>query len=716
MGKNVRLYDLARRLGIPSKELVKLVQGEGIEVTSHMSSVDSDTADLILEILGSKESKKEIELVAGMKPVSTLGVEPAKTQQSVTIQSEKSVLKTPEVLPKPEIKLEVSPEDVKAKPKPEVKPEVKKPEKLTPPTKPFIEMTEAITVKELAEKMKIPAPQVIKSLIKMGIMANINQILDIDVAASVADKFGFAVNFIDLEGEQLFQSEKEDESLQRLRSPVVTIMGHVDHGKTSLLDAIRKSRITDTEAGGITQHIGAYKVRLDKGEIVFLDTPGHEAFTAMRARGARVTDIVVLVVAADDGVMPQTVEAIDHAKAAGVPIIVAVNKIDKPNADPQRVKNELTKYDLIPEAWGGKTIFAEISAKQRINLDFLLEMILLQAEIMELKANPDKSAKGTILEARLDKGRGPVATVLVQSGTLKVGDPFVTGIYYGKVRAMIDDMGHKIKEAGPSTPVEVLGLAGVPSAGDSFTVVSDERKARQIAVTRQEKQREEELSKSARVSLEDLYRKIQEGDVQELKLIIKADVQGSVEAITEALEKLGTQQVRLKVIHGAVGAITETDVMLATASNAIILGFNVRPEIKARVYAEKENVDIRLYTVIYNAISDVKKAMEGLLKPTYKEVILGQAEIQEVFFISKIGNVAGCRVTSGRITRGAEVRLIRDGVVIYQGRISSLKRFKDDVREVASGFECGITLENYQDIKVRDIIEAFYYEEVASKL
>jgi translation initiation factor IF-2 len=705
MGKNVRLYDLARRLGIASKDLVKLVQGEGIEVTSHMSSVDSDTADLIMDIFSSSaETKKGMEV--GVKPTPTQEPEPLKVQEK-KVQGKKDATAEGVKEKKPEIKPEV---------KLEVKPETKKPEKPTPPARPTIEMTEAITVKELAEKMGVPPPQVIKSLIKMGIMANINQILDVDAAVAVADKFGFNVKSIDLEGEKLFPGEQEDESLLKPRPPVVTIMGHVDHGKTSLLDAIRKSRITATEAGGITQHIGAYKVRLDKGEIVFLDTPGHEAFTAMRARGARVTDIVVLVVAADDGVMPQTIEAIDHAKAAGVPIIVAINKIDKPNADPQRVKNELTKYDLLPEAWGGNTIFVEISAKQRINLDLLLEMILLQAEMMELKANPDRPAKGTILEARLDKGRGPVATVLVQNGTLRVGDPFVCGLYYGKVRAMIDDMGHKIKEAGPSTPVEVLGLTGVPSAGDSFIVVSDERKARQIALSRQEKQREEELSKSAKVSLEDLYRKIQEGDVQELRLVVKADTQGSVEAIKESLEKLSTPRVRLKVIHGAVGAITETDVMLASASNAIILGFNVRPEVKARISAEKEKVDIRLYSVIYDAISDVKKAMEGLLKPTYKEVILGQAEIQEVFSISKVGMVAGCRVLSGKMVRNAEIRLIRNGVVVHQGRIASLKRFKEDVKEVPSGFECGISLENYNDIKRGDIIEAFSYEEVASKL
>lgn len=700
MGKNVRVYDLARRLGIPSKELIKLVQKEGIEVTSHMSSVDNDTAELIFQIFSLDETKKIKELQE--KELAKVGVSPSRPHREETISPG---LEKPEVLP--EVKPEI---------KPEVKPEVKKPEKLVPPARPSIEMTEAITVKELAEKMGVPAPQVIKSLMKMGIIANINQILDIDAAVSVSSKFGFDIRSIALEGEKLFRSEKEDEGLRRLRPPVVTIMGHVDHGKTSLLDAIRKSRITDREAGGITQHIGAYKVYLDKGEIVFLDTPGHEAFTAMRARGARVTDIVVLVVAADDGVMPQTVEAIDHAKAAGVPIIVAINKIDKPNADPQRIKNELAKYDLVPEEWGGKTIFVEISAKQRINLDTLLEMILLQAEIMELKANPDKPAKGTILEARLDRGRGPVATVLVQSGTLKVGDPFVTGLYYGKVRAMIDDMGHKVKEAAPSTPVEVLGLSGVPSAGDSFIVVSDERKARQIALTRQEKQRREELSKSAKVSLEDLYRKIQEGDIQELKIIVKADVQGSIEAVTETLERLSTQQVRLKVIHGGVGAITETDVMLAAASNALIIGFNVRPEIKARLFAEREKVDIRLYTIIYDAVSDVKKAMEGLLKPTYKEVILGQALIQETFTISKVGTVAGCRVVSGKILRNAEIRLIRNSVIVHQGRIASLKRFKDDVREVTSGFECGISLENYNDIKVGDIIEAFYYEEIASKL
>jgi len=497
---------------------------------------------------------------------------------------------------------------------------------------------------------------------------------------------------------------------------VVTIMGHVDHGKTSLLDAIREANVIAGEAGGITQHIGAYDVELNGRKITFLDTPGHEAFTAMRARGAKVTDIVILVVAADDGVMPQTKEAINHSKAAGVPIIVAINKIDKPDANPERVKRELSEQGLVSEEWGGDTTMVEVSAKQRLNLEGLLEMILLQADVMDLKANPNKAAKGTVVEGKLDKGRGPVATVLVQDGTLKTGDYCVVGVHSGRVRAMQNDRGEKVLEAGPAMPVELIGLSGVPDAGDVFVAMKDERQAKEIATLRQIKQRGLELAKHTKLSLEDLYTKIQAGEVKDLNVIVKGDVQGSVEAVGESLRKLSTAAVRLNVMHSAVGAVNETDINLASASNAIIIGFNVRPEVKAQALAEKEGVDIRLYSIIYNAVDDVKKAMEGLLSPIFKEKYLGRVEVREVFSVPKIGNVAGCYVQDGKVVRNAQVRLLRDNIVVYEGKMSSLRRFKDDVKEAASGYECGIGLENYNDIKQGDIIEAFEMEKMAATL
>jgi translation initiation factor IF-2 len=500
------------------------------------------------------------------------------------------------------------------------------------------------------------------------------------------------------------------------RPPVVTIMGHVDHGKTSLLDAIRETNVIAGEAGGITQHIGAYDVELNGRKITFLDTPGHEAFTAMRARGARVTDIVVLVVAADDGVMPQTREAINHSRAAGVPMIIAINKIDKPDAKPERVKQELMEFGLVSEEWGGDTIFVEVSAKKRTNIPDLLEMVLLQADVLELKANPDKLARGTIVEAKLDKGRGPVATVLVQEGTLKIGDYFVAGVQSGRVRAMQNYRGDKVITAGPSMPVEVIGFTGVPDAGDTFVSLTDEKQAKEIANHRQQKLRETELAKHTKLSLEQLYEKIQKGEVKDLNVIVKADVQGSVEAVSESLRKLSTAAIRLNVLHASVGAITETDVNLASASNAIILGFNVRPEVKSQAHAEKEGVDIRLYNIIYDAVDDIKKAMEGLLEPTLREKHLGRAEIRDIFSVPKIGMVSGSYVLDGKMLRNAQVRLLRDNVVIYQGKMSSLRRFKDDVKEVATGYECGIGLENYNDLKIGDIIEAFEMEKVAGVL
>ncbi len=589
---------------------------------------------------------------------------------------------------------------------------------ITKPRKKIIKLYEGITVKEFADLIGHKSNEVIARLIEMGMMVPVNNPIDVDAAVLIADAFGLKVEVASEKKLEEYIEEVEDvpETLQG-RAPVVTIMGHVDHGKTSLLDAIRKTRVTEGEAGGITQHIGAYVVETNGKKIVFLDTPGHEAFTAMRARGAKVTDIVILVVAADDGIMPQTIEAINHARAANVPIIVAINKIDKPGASPERIRQELTKYGLVPEEWGGQNIVAEVSAKQKIGLDHLLEMILLQAEVLELKANPDKKARGVILEAKLDKGRGPVATVLVQNGTLKQGDTFVCGTFYGRVRLLLNDIGKPLQVAYPSTPVEVIGLSGVPQAGDTFVVAEDEQIARSIATDRQQKQRVAGLEKAKKVTLDELYSQIKDGVVRELKIIIKGDVQGSVEAVNEALERLGTDAVKVRVIHGGVGGITETDVMLAAASNAIITGFNVRPEPKAVTLAEKEKVDIRLYNIIYDAVADVKAAMEGLLEPTFKEHIKGRAEVREVFTIPKIGCIAGSYILDGVISRSATgVRLIRDNIEIYKGKISSLRRFKDDVREVQAGYECGIGIEKFSDIKVGDIIEAFLIEEIAGKL
>lgn len=571
-----------------------------------------------------------------------------------------------------------------------------------------------MTVGEVAKALHKDASEVIKKLLFLGVMATINQELDLDAIELVASEFGVAVEVKIPVEEDKFElvEEQDDEKDLRERPPVVTIMGHVDHGKTTLLDAIRHSSVTEGEAGGITQHIGAYQVEVNGKKITFLDTPGHEAFTTMRARGAQVTDITIIVVAADDGVMPQTVEAISHAKAAGVPIIVAVNKIDKPTADPGKIKQALTEYELVPEEWGGDTIFVEISAKQRIGLENLLEMILLVAEVQEFKANPNKRARGTVIEAELDKGKGPVARILVQHGTLKVGDSFVAGTCFGRVRAMMNDKGKRLKEAGPSSPVEITGLNEVPQAGDPFMVFEDERKARSIAEKRAVTQRQSEMNASARVTLDDLYKHIQEGEIKDLNVIIKADVQGSVEALRSSLEKIEVEGARVKIIHTGAGAITESDIILASASNAIIIGFNVRPEPAAKATAEEEQVDIRLHRIIYNVIEEIEQAMKGILDPEFKETVIGHAEVRNTFKISGVGTIAGCMVTSGKITRNAEVRLIRDGIVIVEGKIDSLKRFKDDAKEVAQGYECGISIEKYNDIKEGDIIEAFVMETV----
>lgn len=579
-----------------------------------------------------------------------------------------------------------------------------------------VKIDDTIVLSDLAKRMGIKANEMIGKLMGLGVMATVNQTIDFETAELVASEFGFEVERAAFEEETLIHAEVDKPEQLLERPPVVTIMGHVDHGKTSLLDVIRKSGIADGEAGGITQHIGAYNVTIENGRIVFLDTPGHEAFTAMRSRGAQVTDIVVLVVAADDGVMPQTVEAINHARAAEVPIIVAVNKIDKPDAEPDRVKRELSEHGILSEDWGGDTIFVHVSAKEKTGIDDLLEMILLQSEVLELKANPDKPAKGHVVESKLDSGRGPVATVLVQEGTLRTGEAVVCGVQYGKIRAMLNDQGKPVKEAGPSMPVEILGLSGVPDAGDELIGLEDEKDARQISLHRGQKQRAKDLAKSSRMSLESLFEKMEEGDVKELNLIIKADVHGSIEALKESLTKLSTSEVKIHVIHSATGTVTESDISLAAVSNAIVLGFNVRPAAKVHEMAAEENVDMRFYDIIYNAIKDIEDAMVGMMEPTYEERILGRAEVRQVFVIPKVGAIGGSFVTDGKIERGRNVRVLRDGIILYDGNLKSLKRFKDDAKEVTSGYECGIGIENYNDIKVGDIIECYNMEEIKPTL
>jgi len=753
----IRIYELAKKLDVSSKVVLNELSKLGIEGKTHTSGIELEIAKTIENALQKKptESLKEVlpspppveKPSEGLKghPVPTIETEPSiEPLKTIVIPEEEEELKVPDRFKK-EIETEKI-EKFKAKPgmqrafqtirkiepkrwheqKPtkrfeKVRPiqkEEKKPAiQLVVPRKKTLKLQEGTTVKEFAELISIKLSDVIKKFMELGYMPTINQPVDTDSALLVAESFGIKLELSSLEEDTIITEVPEDLSKLLPRPPVITIMGHVDHGKTSLLDAIRKTKVIETEAGGITQHIGAYKVNLKGRDIVFLDTPGHEAFTSMRARGAKVTDIVVLVVAADDGVMPQTIEAINHAKAANVPIVVAINKIDKPEANLQKVRNELAGHGIISEEWGGQNIFVEVSAKKGIGIENLLEMILLQAEIMELKANPDKKAKGTIIEAKLDRGRGPVATVLVQSGTLKVSDTFLAGVQAGRVRALIDDTGKRLSKAGPSTPVEVIGFPEVPSAGDIFAIVEDEKRARQIALARQLKQRLADMAKARKLTLDELYAKIKEGEIKELNIIIKGDVQGSVEAIKEALEGIIHPLVKVRVIHSSAGGINESDVMLASASNAIIIGFNVRPELKAYQSAEKEGVDIRLYNVIYDAIEDVKKALEGLLEPTLKEKTVGRAEVRQLFPISRIGTIAGCYVIDGLISRASDgIRVVRDNIVIYDGKIGSLKRFKEDVREVQTGYECGILVENFNDIKVGDMLENYVIEKIATKL
>ncbi len=660
----MRVYELARRLGMNSKDLVRELKELGVEVKTHSSSIDDQTGEEVFNLFS--------------RP-------------------------TPETV-EPVVKEKVEEKEISSE------------EATAPPIQEVI-ITDPITVGELANTLQLTPGSLIKELMAEGKMLSINQLVSADLATKIAERHGFKATVIAHYKEEEVEEEEKDVPQDLLpRAPVVTVMGHVDHGKTKLLDAIRQTDVAGSEIGGITQHIGAYKVRDKRGDITFLDTPGHAAFTAMRARGAQVTDIVVLVVAADDGVMPQTREAIDHARAAGVPIVVAINKIDLPVANPDRVKRQLGELGLVPEEWGGRTLFVPISAKENLNLDGLLEAIHLEAEMLELKANPNRRASGTVVEAKLDKGRGPVATLLVQRGTLRKGDAIAVGLHYGKVRVLFDDHGTEAKEAGPCVPVEVLGLSGVPQAGDTFQVVSSEKEAKEISAKRQATSRQKVFSSSEKVTLEDLYKGIQEGKIKELNIIIKADVWGSAEALKEELEKKGNENVRIKVVHSGVGAITESDVMLATVSKAIIIGFHVHPDPRTKILAEEEGVDVRLYQIIYEVTDDIEKALKGLLEPKLKEYTLGLAQVRNIFRISKVGTVAGCYVKEGKIVMGKSARLIRDGAVIYKGRIRSLKRFKNDANEVPSGFECGLALENFSDIKPDDLIEIFEVKEIAPAL
>lgn len=678
----VRVYELARELGTTSKKLIEAMKEMDIEVKNHMSTLDREAAGRVIAVL---TGRAESEAGAKEKPAAPVEKEKAAPAR----EEKKSRVKRPEKAAAP-----------RARRKTDTKPPIKKKRRR-------VSVEGRVTVGEVAALFETTAADLITKLLELGVVANINQAIGPEAIELVADEYNADVEFIaDPIEQELLGSEDEGEKKLSERHPVVTVLGHVDHGKTSLLDAIRESDVTAGEAGGITQHIGAYTVEASGKKIVFLDTPGHEAFTAMRARGAQVTDIAVLVVAADDGVKPQTVEAINHARAAEVPIIVAINKIDKANVNPERVKQQLSEQGLIPEEWGGETICVPVSAKQRQGLDELLEMILLVSELSELQADPGRTARGTVIEAHLDRGRGPVATVLVQDGTLRVGHSLICGTSTGKVRAMLNQKGERVTSAGPATPVELLGLNEVPLAGDRFQVIEDERLARQVAERRSQKIKAA-AQRSQRVTLDDLFKQIQEGETKELNLVLKGDVHGSVEALQEAILKLSLEEVKVRVIHAGVGAINESDVMLASASNAIVIGFNVRPDSNARRLAEADRVDLRLYRVIYEALEDIRLAVQGLLKPVYREEIEGQVEIRQVFKASRFGNIAGCYVTEGKITRNSLIRLIRDGVVMHEGKLASLKRFQDDVREVASGFECGILIEGFSDIAEGDQIEAY---------
>ena len=718
-----RVYELAKELGLSSKDLLDKAKNLNIDIKSHMSSINLSEEKAIKNSLlekdsGEKEGKKTIDKVNNIKE-STKKDETKKTvrKQKASVEVERGKAETERKDKAKRMQMDKkfgkrSKKNRMHSQKKQMGRESKRYEKIE--QKKPIKIGERVSVKELSEKIGKPVVEIIKKLLLLGVVATINQDLDYETACLIALEYGITLEKIiqkDIE-EILFDDDEDKPEDLKARPPVVTIMGHVDHGKTSLLDAIRQTNVIATEAGGITQHIGAYTVNIEGKKIVFLDTPGHEAFTSMRARGAKVTDIAVLVVAADDGVMPQTVEAIDHAKAANVTIIVAINKTDKPGANIDRVKQDLTEHGLIAEDWGGDTICVPVSAKKKDGIENLLEMILLVAEMQELKANPNRKARGTVIEAKLDKSRGPIATVLIQNGTLNFGDYFIVGTTCGRIRTMLDDKGKLVKKAGPSIPIEITGLTDVPDAGDIFIIVDDEKTARQISEKRKERHRLEHLQSNQRISLDELFSQIQEGKVKDLNIIVKADVQGSAEALKQSLERLSNEEVKIKTIHSGVGAITETDVMFASASNAIIIGFNVRPQPSALVLSEKDKVDIRLYRVIYNAIEDIEAAMKGMLDPEWKEVVIGHAEVRAIFKASSIGTIAGSYVTDGKISRKSEVRIVRDGVVVYEGKIASLKRFKDDVREVNAGFECGISIEKFNDIKEGDVIESFIMEAV----
>lgn len=748
-----RVHELGKDINVSSKVLIELLEQYDIKVKNHMTTLELDQTDVILtsylnkyddgstieeyynklhEAMESEKPKKaktakaeeekpeqeetaEVEIVkedtqkvvdTRQNTVDLEKLDIDKIEKLVDIDAEEKAEKKQKIKKNTQTSKKI---DKKAEPAPKAK---KAKEEPSAPKE--VEIPEEISVGDFAAKLGVSPTAVVKKLFEIGVMASVSQTIDFDTAALIGDDLGFIIKqeIIVTDEDRLFNDVEDKEEDLKPRPPVVVVMGHVDHGKTSLLDTIRKTNVIAKEAGGITQHIGAYRVRIHDKKITFLDTPGHEAFTSMRMRGAQVTDIAILVVAADDGIMPQTVEAINHAKAAGVTIIVAINKIDKEGANPDKIKQELTEYDLIPEEWGGDTICVPISAKYNQNIDELLEMVILVAEMKELKANPDRRAKGTVIEAQLDKGRGPVATVLVQNGTLKTGDIVVAGTAEGRVRAMVDDRGNKVKKAGPSVPVEIIGLSEVPEGGDTFYAVDDEKKARAVVEKRKEKIKEEHIKSRSVVSLDALFDQIKEGEVKDLNIIVKADVQGSVEAVKQSLTKLSNEEVRVNCIHGGVGGVTESDVMLAAASNAIIVGFNVRPDNGALSSAKQNDVDIRLYRVIYHAIEEIEAAMKGMLAPKFKENILGHAEVRNTFKVSGVGTIGGGYVQDGKISRNSQVRIVRDGIVVHEGILSSLKRFKDDVKDVAAGYECGIGIENFNDIKNGDIVESFVMEEI----
>ncbi|WP_342469829.1 translation initiation factor IF-2 [Ureibacillus sp. FSL K6-3587] len=730
----LRVHEYAKKVNRPSKEVIEELKKLNINVSNHMSTLDGEAVAKLDAVFNKSANEAPAKKNGGQQHKSKQPqnkdakkhehpAKPKEDQDEVQVSFEK--IKRNKVAKDQEPVQQQAKHKGNQKKKPGIHGGKRRQPKQQQPQQPVqkelpekITFYESLTVAELAKKLNREPSEIIKKLFMLGVMATINQSLDKDAIELVCADYGVEVEEeirIDKTDLNVYFEEEDPEDALVERPPVVTIMGHVDHGKTTTLDAIRHTRVTEAEAGGITQHIGAYQVDINGKKITFLDTPGHEAFTTMRARGAQVTDIVVIVVAADDGVMPQTVEAINHAKAANVPIIVAVNKIDKPTANPDRVMQELTEYGLVPEDWGGDTIFVPISALKGEGIDQLLEMILLVAEVSELKANPNRRAIGTVIEARLDKGRGSVATLLVQNGTLRIGDPIVVGNTFGRVRAMVNDLGRRVKEATPATPVEITGLHEVPQAGDKFVVFEDEKTAREIGEARAQMALQASRAQKSRITLDNLFEQMSQGDIKELNLIIKADVQGSVEALASSFMKINVEGVNVKIIHTGVGAITESDISLAAASNAIVIGFNVRPDVNAKRAAEQEGVEIRLHRIIYKAIEEIEAAMKGLLDPEYEEKIIGQAEVRQTIKISKVGTIAGSYVTDGKVTRDAGVRVIRNGIVIYEGELASLKRFKDDVKEVMRGFECGMQIKNFNDIKEGDIIEAFVMEEIERK-